>query len=168
MRLAQFAGIALVCAGAVVATDFVMHTSLLRLVRPRVLSPADGAIVTGPVSVIWEGPQPMQVTLTSGGQRIDLGLRESPFEIDPSRFPRPGQYGIELRAPRFGGVIGADRRFMVRRPRERAGTAQDTPAGRPPPRLRCARPPRNRPRPCASSRRIATSSAASSRVRATN
>ena len=73
-----------------------------------------------PVSVSWEGPQPMQATLTGSGQRVDLGLRESPFEIDPSRFPRPGQYGIELRAPRFGAFIGADRRFMVRRARERA------------------------------------------------
>jgi hypothetical protein len=124
MRVGQLLVLAVVSAGAVVATDLAMHSSLLRLLRPRVVSPADGAIVTGPVSVSWEGPQPMQATLTGSGQRIDLGLRESPFEIDPSRFPRPGQYGIELRVPRFGAFIGADRRFMVRRARERVADAE--------------------------------------------
>lgn len=125
MRVGQLVVLALVSAGAVVATDLAMHSSLLRLIRPRVVSPADGAIVTGPVNVSWEGPQPMQATLTGSGQRIDLGLRESPFEIDPSRFPRPGQYGIELHAPRFGAFIGADRRFMVRRARERVADADE-------------------------------------------
>lgn len=132
MRVRQVVGIALVGAGAVVATDLTMNSSLLHLLRPRVVSPADGAIVTGPVSVSWEGPQPMEATLTGSGQRVDLGLRESPFEIDPSRFPRPGQYGIELRAPRFGAFIGAERRFMVRRARERAAAAEETTVGQPP------------------------------------
>jgi len=137
MRVAQLAGVALVSIGAVAATDLVMRTSLLRLLRPSVLSPADGAIITGPVNVSWEGPQPMQATLTGSGIRIDLGLRESPFEIDPSRFPRPGQYGIELHATRFGNLIGVDRRFMVRRARERGATAEtpgtaEAPAAPPP------------------------------------
>jgi hypothetical protein len=144
MRIGPLAGIAMVTAGVVAATDLAMHSSLLRLLRPRVLSPADGAIITGPVSVSWEGQQPMQATLTGSGQRIDLGLRESPFEIDPSRFPRPGQYGIELRAPLFGGVVGADRRFMVRRARDRAAGAD--PAGaEPPPAAPPARPPVREP-----------------------
>jgi hypothetical protein len=95
------------------------------------MSPADGAIVTGAVTVSWEGPQPMEATLTGSGQRVDLGLRESPFEIDPSRFPRPGQYGVELRAPRFGAFIGAERRFMVRRPRERTAAAEEPTADQP-------------------------------------
>jgi hypothetical protein len=125
MRVGQLVVIALVSAGAVVATDVAMHTSLLRLIRPRVVSPADGAIVTAPVSVSWEGPQPMRATLTGSGQRTDLGLRESPFEIDPARFPRPGQYGIELRATRFGAFIAADRLFMVRRARERVADAAE-------------------------------------------
>ncbi len=132
MRVRQVVGIALISAGAVAAIDLTMNSSLLRLLRPRVVSPADGAIVTGPVSVSWEGPQPMQATLTGSGQRVDLGLRESPFEIDPARFPRPGQYGIELRAPRFGAFIGADRLFMVRRARERAAQAAEPPAESPP------------------------------------
>ena len=134
MRVQQVVGIALISAGAVAAIDLTMNSSLLRLLRPRIVSPADGAIVTGAVSVSWEGPQPMQATLTGSGQRVDLGLRESPFEIDPSRFPRPGQYGIELRAPRFGVFIGADRLFMVRRARERAGAAEEAAAESPPPR----------------------------------
>jgi hypothetical protein len=123
MRVGQLAALVLVCAGAVVATDLLMGSSLLRLLRPRLLSPADGAIITGPVIVSWDGPHTMQATLTGSGQRIDLGFRESPFEIDAARFPRPGQYGIELRAKRFGSLIGADRRFMVRRARERSAAA---------------------------------------------
>ena len=115
MRLGQVVGIAMASAAAVVVADLLMHSSLLRTLRPQVLSPADGAIVSGPVTVQWDGPQPMQATLTGNGLRVNLGVRESPFEIDPSRFPRPGQYGVELSAPRFGGLVGAERRFMVRR-----------------------------------------------------
>src|SRR3954466_11547201 len=118
MRVPQVVAIAVLCAGVVIATDLVMHSSLLRLLRPRITSPADGEIITGPVNVSWDGPEPMQATLSGNGQRIDLGMRESPFEVDPSRFPPPGQYGIELRAARLGGLIGADRRFMIRRPKE--------------------------------------------------
>ena len=106
MRARQAVGILLISGAAVIATDTMMHTSLLRLLQPRIESPADGAIITGPVTVSWQGPQPMQATLTGSGQRIDLGVRESPFEIDPARFPRPGQYGIELRAQRLGDFIG--------------------------------------------------------------
>ena len=133
MRLRQVVGVALVSAAAVVGTDLLLHSSLLRTVRPRILSPADGAIVTGPVTVSWEGPEPMQATLTGNGQRTDLGLRQSPFEIDPSRFPRPGQYGIELSAPRLGGIVRADRRFMVRRPVAGVPAAPVTAASAPAP-----------------------------------
>jgi len=130
MRLQQVAGIIVVSACTVVATDLLMQSSLLRIVRPRITSPADGAIVSAPVTVSWDGAQPMEATLTGNTQRIDLGLRESPFEIDASRFVRPGQYGIELRAPRFGSVVGAERRFMVRRPHERPA-AEDSAADEP-------------------------------------
>jgi hypothetical protein len=125
MRVRQAVGIALVSAAAVVAADLFMRSSLLRVLRPQVVAPADGAIVSGPVTVSWEGPQPMQAVLNGNGQRIDLGRRESPFEIDPSRFPRPGQYSLELTDPRFGSLISADRRFMVRR----ATSARVTAAG---------------------------------------
>jgi hypothetical protein len=117
MRARQIVGIALLCAAAVVAADLLMHSSLLRALRPQIVEPADGAIINGPVTVRWEGPQPMRATLTGNGQRVDLGLRQNPFEIDPSRFPRPGQYGVELRAPYLGRWIAVDRRFMVRRSR---------------------------------------------------
>ena len=125
MRVRQVVGIALVSAGAVAATDLMMRSSLLRLVQPRVITPADGAIVSAPVTVSWDGPQMMDATLTGNGQRIELGLRESPFEIDASRFARPGQYGIELRAARLGSLIGAERRFMVRRGRDRPAPAEE-------------------------------------------
>lgn len=135
MRVRQVLGLALVSAGAVAATDLLMQSSLLHLVQLRIIAPADGAIVTAPVTVSWDGPQPMETTLTGNGQRIELGLRESPFEIDASRFVRPGQYGIELRAPRFGSLIGAERRFMVRRARDRPASAEepgtDEPHGEP-------------------------------------
>ncbi len=131
MRVQQVAGIIVVSACTVVATDLLMQSSLLRIVRPRITSPADGAIVSAPVTVSWEGAQPMQATLTGNTQRIDLGLRESPFEIDASRFARPGQYGIELRAPRFGSVVGAERRFMVRRPHERPAAPEESAADEP-------------------------------------
>ncbi len=125
MRLRQVVGVALVSAATVVGVDLLVNSSLLHLLRPRILSPADGAIVTGSVTVSWEGPEPMRATLTGSGQRFDLGLRHSPFEIDASRFPRPGQYGIELSATRLGGMVRVDRRFLVRRPAGRtlAGAA---------------------------------------------
>ncbi len=138
MRVRQAVGVALVSAAAVVGADLLMESSLLRLLRPQIVAPADGAIVSGPVTVSWDGPQPMQAALTGNGQRIDLGLRESPFEIDPSRFPRPGQYGLEISHPRFGRLISADRRFMVRRATAArvaaaAGAAEPPPAEKPAP-----------------------------------
>ena len=133
MRMRQAVGVVVIGAGAVVLTDLAMRSSLLHLLRPQIIAPADGAIISGPVNVSWEGPQPMQATLTGSGLRVDLGLRESPFDIDEARFPRPGQYGIELRAPHFGSLIGADRRFMVRRAREREA-AEESAAGSPPTR----------------------------------
>jgi len=137
MRGWQVIGVALISAAAVVVADLVMHSSLLRLLRPQILTPADGAIINGPVTVSWDGPQPMQATLTANGQRLDLGMRESPFEIDPTRFPRPGQYGVELHAAHLGSFIRAERRFMVRRAPLRGAavpldTAESPPAERPP------------------------------------
>ncbi len=141
MRASQVALVVLLCIASVIAADFIMHTSLLRLLRPRITSPADGEIITGAVRVSWDGPEPMQATLNGNGQRVDLGLRESPFDIDASRFPRPGQYGIELRAAHLANLIGADRRFMIRRPRERAAAADDSTAPDEPAGDRPAAPP---------------------------
>lgn len=124
MRVRQTVGIALVTAAVVVAIDLLMQTSLLRVLRPRITAPPDGAIVSGPVTVSWEGPPAMRATLSAGGERIDLGVRESPFEIDASRFPRPGQYAVEIASPLVGSLIGANRLFMVRRPSADATAAQ--------------------------------------------
>ncbi len=132
MRVRQMVGIALLTAAVVVATDLLMHASLLRVLRPRITAPPDGAIVSGAVTISWEGPHAMRATLTGGGERIDLGVRESPFEIDGTRFPRPGQYGVEIVSPLVGSLISADRRFMVRRPATDGGAPlPDTPEASP-------------------------------------
>jgi hypothetical protein len=105
---------ALLCAAAIVTGDAVFRTSLLRQLRPVILSPSDQAVVSPPVQVAWEGPQRMQVLLSSAGAaQRDLGTRESPLTIDADQFPRDGGYEIELKAPRFGGWIHALRWFQV-------------------------------------------------------
>lgn len=113
----QALGLVLVSAMAVIATDVTFRSTLLRTLWPAIISPADGAITTTPVTVRWEGPEPMLVTLTGSGIREDLGLRNSPFEIDRRYFPRPGQYGIEIRSPVLGRLASAERRFLVRPPK---------------------------------------------------
>jgi hypothetical protein len=50
------------------------------------------------------------------GRGRELGARHSPFEIDVSSLSRPGEYRIELRSPRFGRLIAAERRFFVGAP----------------------------------------------------
>jgi hypothetical protein len=114
----QALGVALVSAVAVLVTDVTFKSTLLRTLWPVILSPADGAITTAPVRVRWEGSQPLMVTLVGNGTREPLGLRNSPFEIDPRYFPRPGQYGIEVRSPLLGRWVGAERRFLVRPARQ--------------------------------------------------
>lgn len=145
MRLPGAIGMVLLGAGAVLIADLVLGSSLLDVLRPRIETPADGAIVTGAVNVSWQGPRMMHATLAGNGQRIDLGLRESPFEIDPERFPRPGQYRVELAGERFGGLIRAERRFMVRRGRGRASSrAASMPEEHQEPYAAQPPPPRNR------------------------
>jgi regulator of replication initiation timing len=104
---------ALLCAAAVIAGDLVFRTSLLRQVRPVILSPADQAIVDAPVQVRWEGPRRMRVLFSIAGEgQQDLGVRESPFELPSEQFPRPGGYQIEIEALRFGSFIRASRWFQ--------------------------------------------------------
>jgi hypothetical protein len=107
---------ALLSALAVVATDLWFSTSLLRVFRPVVTSPADGAIAAPPVVVHWEGPRHLLVTLVRSGMREELGLRESPFEIDRALLAQDGQYAVEIRSPSLGRFIRAERRFHLRRP----------------------------------------------------
>src|SRR5437868_1836413 len=105
---------ALLCAAAVVTGDAFFRASLLRQLRPVILSPSDQAVVSPPVQVAWEGPQRMQVLLSSAGAaQRELGMRESPVTIGAEQFPRDGGYEIELKAPRFGAWIHTVRWFQV-------------------------------------------------------
>ena len=112
----RIAVVFLLSATTVMITDLTFKSTLLRTLWPVILTPADGAITNAPVTVRWEGPQPMLATLRRGGRRHALGLRPSPFEIDASLFHRAGQYAIELQSPKWGGLIQAERRFLVRQP----------------------------------------------------
>jgi hypothetical protein len=107
---------ALLCALSVVVTDLAFGTSLLRVFRPIITSPPDGAITSPPVVVRWEGPQPLSVTLIRSGMREDLGLHESPFELDGVTLPQDGQYAIEIQSPTLGRLVRAERRFHIHRP----------------------------------------------------
>ncbi len=133
------AGLILICAVTVAVVDVAFQSSLLHLVRPAIISPADGAFAAAPVTVRWEGPQPLVATLVGSGLRTELGPRESPFEIEASRFPRPGRYRIELRAPRLGRFISAERRFRIEAPPASAAASDQAPppiakeTGAPPP-----------------------------------
>jgi len=113
----QALGVILISVIAVVATDVTFKSTLLRTLWPVIVSPADGAITTTPVTVRWEGSQPLLVTLVGSGIREELGLRHSPFEIESRYFSRPGQYGVEIRSPILGSLASAERRFLVRPPK---------------------------------------------------
>jgi hypothetical protein len=68
------------------------------------------------VVVEWDGPRRLHVTLIRSGMREDLGVHESPFEIEAARFAQDGQYAIEIRSPSLGRFVHAERRFHVQRP----------------------------------------------------
>jgi hypothetical protein len=119
------------CIVGIVAGDVVFRTSLLRQLRPVILSPSDQAVVAPPIQVMWDGPQRMQVFLSIAGEaQRDLGVHESPVEIASEQFPREGGYGIELRSLRFGSWIHATRWFQVHAaPGRRAEAEQKNRAG---------------------------------------
>jgi hypothetical protein len=110
----QALALALLCVVVTVATDAMFRSSLSRALRPLVETPADGAVVSLPLTIRWEGPQELYVTLIGGDVREDLGLRQNPTEISAEHFPRPGQYRIELRSPVLGRWSATERRFLVR------------------------------------------------------
>lgn len=62
--------------------------------------------------------------LTTSGLRQDLGEHDSPFEISADRFPRPGQYSVEVRSPVLGAWARSERRFLVQLP---GATPEPTP-----------------------------------------
>jgi hypothetical protein len=132
---------ALACALAVIATDLAFSTTLLRVFRPTVTSPADGSIASPPIVVEWDGPRRMLVTLVRSGLRQDLGLHESPFEIERKNFAQDGQYEVEIRSPSLGRFVRAARRFHVRRPQAAAqaqGGDETSQPGTPPADMRTA------------------------------
>jgi hypothetical protein len=105
-----------VCALTVSVTDAAFQSSLLRAFWPLVIEPPDGALLSAPVTVHWQGQQSMLATLRGAGFEHELGLRSNPFEIPASEFPHPGRYEIEVRSPTFGHWISAERRFRIRHP----------------------------------------------------
>jgi hypothetical protein len=111
---------ALLAVAGIIAGDAVFRTSLLRQIRPVILSPPDQAVVDPPVRVLWDGPQQMRVLLSIAGEaQHDLGVHESPLDIPADQFPRDGGYGIELQSLRYGRWIRATRWFQVHAAPER-------------------------------------------------
>jgi hypothetical protein len=108
--------IAVAVASATLATEFVFQSTLLHAFWPVVLTPPDGAIVTPPVIVRWDGSPGLSLVLITNGLRQDLGPHDSPFEIAADRFPRPGQYSVEVRSALLGGWSRTQRRFLVQLP----------------------------------------------------
>jgi hypothetical protein len=112
----QALALALLCVVVTVATDAMFRSSLVRVLWPLVETPADGAVVSLPLTIRWEGPQEVYVTLIGGGVREDLGLRQNPTEVSAEYFPQPGQYRLELRSPVLGRWSATERRFLVPAP----------------------------------------------------
>jgi hypothetical protein len=111
LRLLRLAAVVMI---SVVAADLLFRASLLRLVRPVIVDPADGAVVAAPVQVRWEGPRRMRATLRYAGRESwDLGVHESPFEIPRESLRERGLYSVELRAMALGDWIGATRSFST-------------------------------------------------------
>jgi len=129
----RFIGTALFCAAAILAGDLLFRTSLLRWVRPVILTPISRAVVQAPVQVYWDGPRRMRVFLTAlGDERQDLGVHESPFVLDAPQFPREGGYRIDLEALTFPSWIRATRWFQVHAPEVPSPKVPPEPQERPP------------------------------------
>ncbi len=99
---------------AILAGDVLFRNSLLRVVHPVIVEPTDGASLTPPVELRWEGPRQMQVTLSYAGRESwDLGLHESPFELPPEHLKARGLYSVEIASPSVGEWISSRRAFFV-------------------------------------------------------
>jgi len=105
--------LSVLCVMVTFAADAMFRSSLSRALWPLVETPADGAVVSLPLTIRWEGPPELYVTLIAGDVRTNLGLRQNPTEISADHFPRPGQYRIELRSPVLGRWGTTERRFLV-------------------------------------------------------
>jgi len=112
----RYLAVGFAAALATIGADALFRASLLRAVRPVIVSPTDGATVSLPVIVRWEGPRRMHVALRFGGRASwDLGIRESPFELPGDSVTRRGLYAVEIWSPTFGHWISASRTFAVER-----------------------------------------------------
>jgi hypothetical protein len=111
--MARTLWVALVAAVSVLAMDVFFASPVVRVIRPRIVEPADGATVTPPVTVRWDGPLRLAVTLAGPTQREDLGWRESPFQLEAKRFARAGQYTVRVASPILGAWAPIERRFLV-------------------------------------------------------
>jgi hypothetical protein len=114
-RARRMLSVAAVAAIAVASVDFAFDSSLLRLLRPKIVDPPIGSSATAPVRIAWEGPRELLVTLEGAGAARELGRRESPFDLEAEHFPRTGQYLVAVRSPILGNLMRAERRFFVLR-----------------------------------------------------
>ncbi len=115
---------AVLALAGIVVGDMAFRASLLRQLRPVILTPADQAVVNPPIRLAWEGPQRMRVLLSIAGEaQRDLGVHESPLDIANDQFPRDGGYGIEVQALTYGDWIHATRWFQVHAAPERQAEA---------------------------------------------
>ena len=113
-RTAEIVAITL---ATIVLVELMLQTSLYRWLQPAIISPTEGAVVTLPLQVQWDGPPRMGLVLASdGGPAQALGVRPSPCELGSVELPKPGLYRLQVRAPLFGSLIQAERRFVVAPP----------------------------------------------------
>ncbi|MBI4515255.1 MAG: hypothetical protein HY699_05495 [Deltaproteobacteria bacterium] len=132
-------GIVAVTAAALVLLELRLGTPLFRWLQPEILTPAEGALVSAPLLVRWDGPPRLALSLVANGSPArDLGIHPSPFELTSQDLAAPGPYRLRAHAPilgGFGGLIQAERRFAVaapappppRRPATEPRAAQPTP-----------------------------------------
>ncbi|HYD49796.1 MAG TPA: bZIP transcription factor [Terriglobales bacterium] len=115
----------LMCGVAIFAADTLFRSSVLSRVRPIVLVPNENAVVDPPVTLHWDGPQPMRVKLGRVGEELaDLGEQRSPFTIPADRLERDGGYRLLLQDPVLGNWVSAQRNFQYH---EHGDSAQPPP-----------------------------------------
>jgi hypothetical protein len=103
---------------AIVWLELTLDVPLYRWLQPAILTPAEGAAVSPPLLVQWDGPAELSFSLVaSNAVREDLGPRRSPFELTSEELPASGTYRLEARSSILGSLIQAERRFSVREPR---------------------------------------------------
>lgn len=99
---------------ALLLIELYLDTPLYRLLQPAILSPGEGALVSLPLVVQWDGPPRLALSLHGDdGSPRDLGMQRSPFELTAADLPEPGIYRLKVRAPFFGALIQSERRFAV-------------------------------------------------------